>query len=167
MNVLYLIKSFALKAGTERVISDKMNYLASRGYHVMLVTYEQGDNSNAFELDNSILQRDLSTCFYLLYKHSLLRRIIERRFMKHVFLKRLQLLVDDFKPQIIVTTTYGVFKYKIYETRVIDAKDNNAFPFLYDQEILMIYTCYPVNTVGHKTHRFLVYAKKVGESFEK
>jgi glycosyltransferase involved in cell wall biosynthesis len=108
MNVLYLIKSFALKAGTERVISDKMNYLASRGYHVMLVTYEQGDNSNAFELDNSILQRDLSTCFYLLYKHSLLRRIIERRFMKHVFLKRLQLLVDDFKPQIIVTTTYQI-----------------------------------------------------------
>lgn len=108
MNVLYLIKSYALKAGTERVICDKMNYLASRGYHVMLVTYEQGDHPNAFPLDNSILQRDLSTGFYLLYKYGLMKRIIKRRFMKHLFLKRLQLLVDDFQPQIIVTTTYQI-----------------------------------------------------------
>jgi glycosyltransferase involved in cell wall biosynthesis len=85
-----------------------MNYLASHGYHVMLVTYEQGDNPNAFALDGSILQRDLSTRFYLLYKHSLLRRIIERRYLKHFFLKRLQFLVDDFQPQIIVTTTYQI-----------------------------------------------------------
>ena len=108
MNVLYLIKSFAIKAGTERVFCDKMNYLASHGYHVMLVTYEQGDYPNAFELNDSIIQRDLSTRFYVLYKYSLLRRIIERRFLKHFFLKRLQLLVDDFQPQIIVTTTYQI-----------------------------------------------------------
>lgn len=108
MNVLYLIKSFAVKAGTERVFCDKMNYLTSHGYHVMLVTYEQGDYPNAFELNSSIIQRDLSTPFYSLYRYGLLRRIIERRIMKHFFLKRLQLLVDDFQPQIIVTTTYQI-----------------------------------------------------------
>ena len=69
--------------------------------------------------------------------------------------------------EIKVKTTYGEFTYKIYETKVIDAKDNDAFPFFKDKEVLMIYTCYPVNTVGHKTHRFVVYAEKIGEVYEK
>ena len=72
--------------------------------------------------------------------------------------------IDDL---IEVKTTYGKFTYKIYETKIINEKDNDAFPFYQDKEVLMVYTCYPVNTLGHKTKRFLVYAIKVGESFEK
>ena len=72
--------------------------------------------------------------------------------------------IDD---EIVVKTTYGTFSYKIYETKIIDAKDNDAFPFYKDKEVLMIYTCYPVNTIGHKTKRFLVYANKVGSEYEK
>ena len=37
MKILYLIKSFAMKAGVERVISDKVNWLADHGYEIMLV----------------------------------------------------------------------------------------------------------------------------------
>ena len=69
--------------------------------------------------------------------------------------------------EINITTTYGKFKYKVYNTKVIDAKDNDAFPFYDNKEVLMIYTCYPVNTIGHKTHRFVVYAEKIGEEYEK
>ena len=69
--------------------------------------------------------------------------------------------------EITVKTTYGTFNYQVYETRVIDAKDNDAFPFYKDKEVLMIYTCYPVNTIGHKTKRFLVYANKVSSEYEK
>ena len=69
--------------------------------------------------------------------------------------------------EIVIKATYGTFTYKIYDTRIIDAKDNDAFPFYDDKEVLMIYTCYPVNTIGHKTHRFVVYAEKIGESYEK
>lgn len=69
--------------------------------------------------------------------------------------------------EIVIKATYGTFTYKVFETRVIDAKDNDAFPFYRDKEVLMIYTCYPVNTLGHKTHRFVVYAEKTGEVYEK
>ena len=69
--------------------------------------------------------------------------------------------------KITINAVYGTFTYEVESTKVIDAKDNDAFPFYKDKEVLMIYTCYPVNTIGHKTHRFLVYAKKVGESYEK
>ncbi len=67
---------------------------------------------------------------------------------------------------IIVKTTYGTYTYKLKETKVIKAKDNDAFPFYTDKEILMMYTCYPVNTIGHKTRRYVVYAELVGESHE-
>ena len=69
--------------------------------------------------------------------------------------------------KIVLNTVYGVFTYEVEETKIISAKDNDAFPFYKDKEVLMLYTCYPVNTIGHKTQRFLVYAKKVGESYEK
>ena len=64
--------------------------------------------------------------------------------------------------KIVIKAVYGTFTYEVEKTKVID-----AIPFYNDKEILMLYTCYPVNTIGHKTQRFLVYAKKVGESYEK
>ena len=69
--------------------------------------------------------------------------------------------------EIKIDATYGHFTYKVINTKVIDAKDNDAFPYYEDKELLMIYTCFPVNTIGHKTHRFVVYAEKIGESYEK
>ena len=66
-----------------------------------------------------------------------------------------------------IKATYGSFTYKVYDTKVIFHSDNDAFPFYTDKEVLMIYTCYPVNTIGHKTNRFVVYAEKVGETYEK
>ena len=69
--------------------------------------------------------------------------------------------------EIVIKAIYGKFIYQVESTKIINAKDNDAFPFYRDKEILMLYTCYPVNTIGHKTQRFLVYAKKVGESYEK
>lgn len=74
--------------------------------------------------------------------------------------------IDD---EIIIDTTYGHFTYKVIDTKIIKAKEKEeeVFPYYEDQELLMIYTCYPVNTVGHKKHRFVVYAKKVGETYEK
>ena len=69
--------------------------------------------------------------------------------------------------EIIIKAVYGTFTYKIEDTKIINHSDNDAFPFYRDQELLMIYTCYPVNTIGHKTNRFVVYAKKIGETYEK
>ena len=68
--------------------------------------------------------------------------------------------------EIKVKTTYGVFNYQITSTNIIDASDNDAFIYTENKELLMIYTCYPVNTLGHKTKRFLVYAELVGVSYE-
>ena len=63
--------------------------------------------------------------------------------------------------QIQVETTYGTFTYKVYETKVVNMYNVDELPIQKDEEILMLYTCYPVDGLGHKTDRFVVYAKKV------
>ena len=77
------------------------------------------------------------------------------------FLRRLpEVKVGD---KIKITTTYGEFNYKVYDTQVIHQSESEKLPVQSDEEILMMYTCYPVTGVGHKTNRFVVYAELMEE----
>ncbi|HJJ11528.1 MAG TPA: class D sortase [Clostridiaceae bacterium] len=60
-----------------------------------------------------------------------------------------------------VETTYGTFKYKVDNTKIVNMYNVDELPIQKDEEVLMLYTCYPVNGLGHKTDRYVVYAKKV------
>ncbi|MCR5680731.1 MAG: glycosyltransferase family 4 protein [Prevotella sp.] len=108
MKIVYIIKSFAMKAGTERVMSDKMNWLAEHGYNITMVTYEQGDNPLAFSLHPSIRHIDLGTCFYRLGRKMLLKRVPAFIKMRKEFRSRLQAMIDEVGPDIIISTTYSM-----------------------------------------------------------
>ena len=58
-----------MKAGVERLMSDKMNYMAEQGNEITLVTYEQGDHPMAFPLNDNIQHIDLDTRFFSLKKY--------------------------------------------------------------------------------------------------
>lgn len=60
---------------------------------------------------------------------------------------------------VTVKTDYGEFNYKVYETRIIKDTEEEALPIQKEKEILMMYTCYPTTTVGHKDKRYVVYAE--------
>lgn len=62
-----------------------------------------------------------------------------------------------------INTTYGTFKYKVFNTKIINMYDLDELYIQKDEEILMLYTCYPVNSLGDKKDRFVVYAKRVEE----
>ena len=106
--ILYIIKSFAMLAGTERVIASKINWLAEHGYEVMLVTYEQGDHPLAFPLHDAVKVQDVDVRFFKLQQLPLLRRYMAYRRMKGVFRQRLQPIIRDFRPDIIITTAYSL-----------------------------------------------------------
>lgn len=61
--------------------------------------------------------------------------------------------------EIEVTTTYGDFKYKIYDMQLIKETEVDKLPIQEDKEILMVYTCYPFNNIGYATQRYVVYAE--------
>ncbi len=108
MHIIYILKSFAQIAGTERVMADKINYLANHGFSVSLITYEQGDHSLAFPLNKSVVHIDLNTRFFTLSKLPIYSRLIHFIILKHTFRKKLQTFIEKDNPDIIITTTYSL-----------------------------------------------------------
>lgn len=61
---------------------------------------------------------------------------------------------------IIIETTYGTFKYIVDSYKIVKETETSAFPIQDEKEMLILYTCYPINksVVGRKTLRYVVYA---------
>ena len=67
---------------------------------------------------------------------------------------------------VIIKANYGTFTYSIYTTEIKEASIlGQELTITDDEEILMLYTCYPTDTPGFKSKRFVAYAKLVGESY--
>lgn len=69
----------------------------------------------------------------------------------------------DIGDLITLDTTYGTFNYKIYDTKIVNETDVDEVPLQKEKEILMLYTCWPINNVGHASQRYVVYANLVEE----
>lgn len=65
---------------------------------------------------------------------------------------------------IVIETNYGKFEYSAEEINIVKENDTQAFKINEEEEVL-IYTCYPIG-IGHKSERFIVRAKRVGEYYE-
>lgn len=108
MKISYIIKSIANFGGTERVIVDKMNYLAGIGFDVSVITYEQGSHDIVFELDPRIKHYDINTRFFTLGNNHLFSKIKRYHSMKMLFKERLDNIMKEINPDIIITTTYSL-----------------------------------------------------------
>lgn len=75
--------------------------------------------------------------------------------------------LDKVKVGDIVTieASYGTFKYQVESFKVVKETDLAAFPIQHEEEMLIMYTCYPINrsVFGRKTKRYVVYAKRIGD----
>ncbi len=66
--------------------------------------------------------------------------------------------------KITIKAVYGVYTYKIDSFEILEAKDFNEKLEINDnKEVLILYTCYPVDTPGYKSKRYIVYASLVGD----
>lgn len=63
--------------------------------------------------------------------------------------------------EITVRTFYGIFTYRVTHSRVIQATDSSAYDLSQNNEQLILFTCYPLDGVGEKEQRLLIYADKV------
>lgn len=65
--------------------------------------------------------------------------------------------------KIVLDTNYGTFNYEIYNTKIVKETEIDEVPIQNEKEILMIYTCWPINNIGHAIERYVVYANKIEE----
>lgn len=102
MRILIIHRSFALVGGAERVLTDKANYLASSGHHLLLVSYEQGQHPVPYELHASIEYRDLDCRFFTLSMYSPLLRLYHFFRLRSRFRRSLRKLVTSFRADVVV-----------------------------------------------------------------
>ena len=77
MRIVYVYPQFAHFAGTERVLIDKMNYLADHyNYDVYMLTNEQGNHPISFSLSSGVKHVDLDVRFTHLYKRNQFVRLL-------------------------------------------------------------------------------------------
>ncbi len=62
-----------------------------------------------------------------------------------------------------VKTSYGEFTYEVYDMKIVKENEKDVVPIQREEEILMIYTCYPFNNIGYTTQRYIVYSKIIDE----
>lgn len=67
---------------------------------------------------------------------------------------------------IIIETTYGKYTYEVYDTKIVEQTQLEAAPIQREKEILMLYTCYPVNSIGNPQDRFFAYANLIEEQIK-
>lgn len=108
MKLLFIIRSLANAHGVERTLTDKANYLADLDHEVTMVTYEQGDHEYAFPVNPRVACMDLDCRYFTLYRLSALRRMYEGARMKRRFRDRLHAIVEEKRPDVVITPTYTV-----------------------------------------------------------
>lgn len=60
-----------------------------------------------------------------------------------------------------ITTSYGVYEYKVTNSKIANANDKSAYDLGQEKEELILYTCYPFDALGLINKRYFVYADKV------
>lgn len=110
-------------AGTERIISNKMNYLAKHGYDITLITYEQGEHPLSFKLNSNIKVFDTDTRFFTINKYGAIKKVLEFTRLKRLFKNRLKKIVTETLPDIICCTTYSI---RLLDVIVECARKNHA-----------------------------------------
>lgn len=60
-------------------------------------------------------------------------------------------------------TTYGVYTYRVYKTQIIKKDDGSAYrkELNGDKEVLLLYTCYPLDTIASTPDRYFVFCEFV------
>ena len=106
MRILYLFSSLAIWGGIERILIDKMNWLASgSGIEVYMLTTDQGDHLIPYQVSNKVHIEDLGISFHRKYQFGYLKRICISYQMRHKYKKSLTDHIIRIQPDVIVCTT--------------------------------------------------------------
>ena len=106
MKILYLFRSLAVWGGIERILVDKMNWLASKGgIEVCMLTTDQGDHPIPYQVNNKVHIEDLGINFHRKYQFGYLKRMGISYLMRHQYKKSLAEHIIRIQPDVIVCTT--------------------------------------------------------------
>ncbi len=104
MKIMYIFSELTIKGGTDKVLSDKANYLVEHGYDVTIVTEAQMGREPVFPLSSKIKLIDIGLDFNKQYTQSFIHRAYTYFNFIHIYKKKLKGILVKEKPDIVITT---------------------------------------------------------------
>ena len=101
---MYVFSELTIKGGTDKVITDKANYLSTQGYDVTIVTEAQMGKSPVFPLSPSVKLIDIGLNFNKQYTQSFFHRAYTYFHYIHIYKQKLKEIFVREKPDIVITT---------------------------------------------------------------
>lgn len=103
MKILYVTDAMAIWGGIERILVEKMNYLAeSYHYEVHMITSNQSNHLIPFSLSDKVIFQDLDIRSYREYRYKGLKRLFVRYKLNSLYRKRLKSYIGQSKPDVII-----------------------------------------------------------------
>lgn len=107
MRIVYVYPDFKEFGGTQRVLTDKMNYLADHNSdEVILLTYNQGSLPDIYTLSPKVKHLDLGMDYIPLYRYNRFSRFFKSWKYDSVLKQRFNVMMGKLKPDVVITTTY-------------------------------------------------------------
>ncbi len=137
MRIMYVTDALAIWGGIERILVEKVNYLAGN-YNdtVCLLTVNQGNHPIPYPLSEKVIYQDLGILFHKLYKYNWILRIIKSIQLQNIFVKKLKNIIDEFNPDIIVLArpklASGIIKSKGSVPLVFESHSSYKGQFVID-----------------------------------
>ena len=106
MKIVYILDTLARVGGVERIMADKMNWLAANGHEVTLITAAQGQHPHSFRLSDNVRHVDIDARFHVQYRYGYPMRLWVRWRMNRRFQRNLNREISATDPDVIIATTY-------------------------------------------------------------
>ena len=104
MKIVYISDALAIWGGLERVLADKVNYMADEyGYDIYLLTTNQGLHPIPFSISGKVHHHDLDIRFQQQYQYKGIRRLLLRRRLRRLFVDRLRAYLQAVQPDVVVS----------------------------------------------------------------
>jgi glycosyltransferase involved in cell wall biosynthesis len=104
MHFLFVTGQLNSFGGVERTLSEKINYMQSRGHHTCVVTFAQNGMPPYFKLNNNISFYDVDCRYFQYYNLPLYKRLWKLLQTKRRFRKRLSDILQEFEPDTVIVT---------------------------------------------------------------
>lgn len=102
--IMYIFSELTIKGGTDKVLTDKANYLSEHGYNVTIVTEAQMGKPPVFPLLSSVKLIDIGLNFNKQYTQSFFHRVYTYLHYIHIYKRKLKGIIEVEKPDIVITT---------------------------------------------------------------
>lgn len=103
MKIAYLYTELTISGGTDRVLTDKANYLVEHGFDVTIVTESQMGRPYVFKLSPKVKLVDMGIDFNKQYEHSFFYRGFIYQKCIRQYKRKLTKLLYEIKPDIVIT----------------------------------------------------------------